>query len=44
MLTVDPIVGGARNEGGVTEAPEGPGLGAEPDLDVLGDPVAVYRA
>ncbi|MEM7223361.1 MAG: mandelate racemase/muconate lactonizing enzyme family protein [Pseudomonadota bacterium] len=43
MLSLDPIEGGARIEGGVTAAPEGPGLGAKPDLDALGAPVAVYK-
>jgi L-alanine-DL-glutamate epimerase-like enolase superfamily enzyme len=43
MLVVDPIDGGARNLDGTTNVPDAPGLGAEPDRDVLGDPVAVYR-
>lgn len=43
MLTVDPIRGGARNQGGVTRIPGSPGLGGEPDLDLLGESVAVYR-
>lgn len=43
MLSVDPVLGGARNDSGATRAPESPGLGVEPDLDALGDPVAVYR-
>ena len=42
MLTVDPVVGGARNQGGITTIPDAPGLGAEPDRDLLGDPVAAY--
>ena len=42
MLAVDPIEGGARNEGGVTTAPDAPGLGARPDPEALGDPIAVY--
>lgn len=42
MLSVDPIIGGARNREGRTSVPEGPGLGAEPDLEALGEPVAVY--
>ena len=41
MITVDPIIGGARNLGGVTRAPDIPGLGAEPDPEALGDPVLV---
>ncbi len=43
MITVDPIRGGARNLGGVTRAPDAPGLGAEPDPDMLGPPIAVYE-
>lgn len=43
MLTVDPIDGGARNFDGVTFVPDASGLGAQPHLDALGDPVAVYR-
>ena len=43
MLTVDTATGGARNEGGMTHAPEAPGLGIEPHADVLGEPVAVYE-
>lgn len=43
MLSVDPAIGGARNLGGVTRAPDLPGLGVEPDPGVLGEPVAVYR-
>ena len=41
MITVDPIIGGARNLGGVTRAPEAPGLGAEPDREALGRPLLV---
>lgn len=43
MLSVDPVVGGARNREGLTSIPDGPGLGVEPDLETLGEPVAVYR-
>lgn len=43
MLNVDPVVGGARNVGGFTRAPEASGLGAEPDPDALGEPLAVYE-
>lgn len=43
MITVDPIIGGARNLGGRTSAPASPGLGAEPDPESLTDPVAVYE-
>lgn len=43
MLTVDTAPGqGARNEMGQTVAPELAGLGVEPDLSVLGSPVASY--
>jgi hypothetical protein len=42
MLTVDPCSGGARNMGGFTRAPETPGLGVEPDLDMLGEPEVAY--
>ena len=41
MISVDPIIGGARNLGGVTRAPDAPGLGAEPDPGALGDPSLV---
>ncbi|MEM7321828.1 MAG: mandelate racemase/muconate lactonizing enzyme family protein [Actinomycetota bacterium] len=41
-LTVDPIRGGVVNRGGTSEAPDGPGIGAEPDEDNLGRPTAVY--
>jgi len=43
MLVVDPIEGGARNLEGVTHVPDAPGLGAEPNLDALGEPVALYQ-
>lgn len=43
MLTVDPIIGGARNLGAVTRGADRDGLGAEPDPDLLGRPVAIYR-
>jgi L-alanine-DL-glutamate epimerase-like enolase superfamily enzyme len=43
MLSEDPAPGsGARNIQGETVAPGVPGLGVAPDLDFLGDPVAVY--
>ena len=42
MLRVDPCDGGARNDRGVTRAPDAPGLGVEPKLDVLGEPSAVF--
>ncbi|WP_267872056.1 MULTISPECIES: enolase C-terminal domain-like protein [Moorena] len=43
MLTIDTATGGARNQGGKTFAPEAPGLGVEPILDVLGEAIAVYK-
>ncbi|EKV03251.1 enolase superfamily enzyme [Leptolyngbya sp. PCC 7375] len=43
MLTVDTAIGGARNQGGKTYAPEAPGLGVAPKLDVLGEPVSIYQ-
>ncbi len=42
MITLDPAEGGARNDRGTTQAPKAPGLGVEPRMDVLGEPVAVY--
>lgn len=43
MLTLDLAPGqGARNSNGTTAAPDLPGLGVEPECDILGDPVAVY--
>jgi len=33
---------GSRNESGMTAAPALPGLGVEPELEQLGEPVAVY--
>ncbi len=44
MLAVDPAPGrGPRVADGLLAAPEAPGLGVAPDLDWLGEPVAVYR-
>ena len=43
LFTVNTATGGARNQGGKTFAPEAPGLGLEPILSVLGDPIAVYK-
>ena len=43
MIGVDCAEGGARNEEGVTRAPETPGLGLSPRAEILGDPVAVYQ-
>lgn len=43
-LADDPFPGqGARNENGVATPPSLPGIGIEPDLDRLGEPVAVYE-
>lgn len=43
MIAVDLAPGaGARNRDGVTEAPDLPGIGVEPDMDVLGEPLANY--
>jgi len=41
-LTVDPVEGGARNEGGHSSASTEPGLGAHPIETAMGDPVAVH--
>ena len=42
-LALDPVPGqGSRNVAGFVTPPSAPGLGVAPDLDVLGDPVAVY--
>lgn len=35
---------GSRNINGCSAAPESPGIGVKPDLDFLGDPVAIYQA
>ena len=44
MLSVDVASGrGPRNDKGMLSVTETPGLGVEPDLDQLGDPVAVYE-
>ena len=44
MLTVDPAPGqGVRNVDGCFVAPDGPGLGVEPSMEILGDPVAIYQ-
>lgn len=43
MLSIDPVVGGARNHGGTAVIPQAPGLGAVPDEHTLGEPVAVYQ-
>ena len=43
MVSVDPAPGqGARNVEGCFIAPDTPGLGVEPEPDLLGDPVSVY--
>jgi L-alanine-DL-glutamate epimerase-like enolase superfamily enzyme len=44
MLSLDLAPGqGARNLGGITEAPALPGIGVEPDGNLLGPPVASYH-
>lgn len=42
-LTHDPVDGGARNRDGYATAPDAPGIGAMPDIDVLGEPAARYE-
>ncbi len=43
-LAVDPVPGqGSRNQHGVTTPPDLPGLGVVPNIDTLGEPVAVYQ-
>ena len=43
MISVDPAPGqGARNLDGCFITPDLPGLGVEPDLELLGKPIAVY--
>ncbi|MGB5327750.1 MAG: mandelate racemase/muconate lactonizing enzyme family protein [Gammaproteobacteria bacterium] len=43
MVSVDPAPGqGVRNVDGCFSAPDLPGLGIEPELALLGDPVATY--
>lgn len=45
MLSVDLAPGrGIRNHGGCFEVADMPGLGCEPDLSLLGDPMASYGA
>ena len=41
-LTHNPVGAGAVNQDGWTVAPELPGIGAVPDVDALGAPIAVY--
>ena len=42
-LAIDPVPGqGSRNEQGFVTPPSAPGLGVTPDMDILGEPVAVY--
>jgi hypothetical protein len=43
MIDVNCAEGGARDEEGVTRAPEAPGLGLSPRTEILGRPVAVYQ-
>ncbi|MEM7337093.1 MAG: mandelate racemase/muconate lactonizing enzyme family protein [Actinomycetota bacterium] len=42
-LTVNPIHGGVVQDDGWTDAPDAPGIGATPDLDHLGLPMASYE-
>ena len=42
-LTENPVLGGVVNDGGRTVAPDGPGIGAEPDESALRDPIAVFE-
>lgn len=43
-LSVDPVPGqGARNEHGSATPPSTPGLGVTPDLNILGEPEAIYQ-
>ena len=45
MITLDVAPGrGPRNKDGHLNLPETPGLGVHPDENLLGDPVATYRA
>jgi L-alanine-DL-glutamate epimerase-like enolase superfamily enzyme len=45
MVTIDPAPGrGPRNVNGYMDAPDLPGLGVEPDLEILGSPVANFKA
>lgn len=44
MLAVDIAPGqGTRNENGDLRVSDAPGLGVEPDLDLLGEPTAIYQ-
>ncbi len=44
MLSVDVAPGhGTRNENGDLRVSDAPGLGVEPDLDLLGEPTAIYE-
>ena len=43
-LAVDPVPGqGARNNSGLATPPSTPGLGVEPDAELLGEPTAIYE-
>lgn len=43
-LAIDPVAGGgSRNIGGFATPPSEPGLGVEPDIEVLGEPVAIHN-
>ncbi|MEM1198369.1 MAG: enolase C-terminal domain-like protein [Pseudomonadota bacterium] len=44
MLAVDVAPGrGTRNDNGDLRVSDAPGLGVEPDLDLLGEPIAIYE-
>ncbi len=44
QLTTNPIDGGVTNTAGWATAPDVPGIGADPRIDALGDPVATYTS
>lgn len=44
LVSPDPAPGlGSRNHQGHCAAPPGPGLGVDPDPELLGEPVAIYE-
>ena len=43
-VTVHNAIGAPQRESGQMRAPDAPGLGIEPDMDVLGEPVATYAS
>ena len=44
MVSVTTAAFDAPLQDGGAEAPDAPGLGVTPDMDVMGDPVAVWEA